>query len=333
MPPSDGVMCVTIEPRSTVGRLRWVVAKNLHSFCNRVKGAHAEGACSGQGPGLRTGEQGDRSVGCHDLIAATPRCDHDPGTGARHPRGPGRLLPAPAGMAFQGLILGLLGSLVAVGMALIYRANRILNFAQGDLGTAPTVLAVALVVYGGPGTTSWPPPSASWPRCCSARSSSWPSSGASSTRPRLILTVATIGLSQLLAVGALFIPRIWGERPSSSQLHVPFTVRFTIEPARVLGRPPGRPDRGAAGADRCGRHAPRHQHRHRHPGQRRAGRPRRAARRPGEAAPDGGVGGGRAAVVHRASSCRPASSGLPGRRRAEPQRAAAPPSPRSCSAS
>jgi len=48
--------------------------------------------------------------------------------------------------------------------------------------------------------------------------------------PRLILTVATIGLSQLLAVGALFIPAIWGERPSSSQLHVPFTVRFTIDP-------------------------------------------------------------------------------------------------------
>jgi branched-chain amino acid transport system permease protein len=59
------------------------------------------------------------------------------------------LFPVPAGVAVEGLILGLLGAMVAVGMALIYRANRILNFAQGELGTAPTVLAVCLVVYAG----------------------------------------------------------------------------------------------------------------------------------------------------------------------------------------
>src|SRR5580700_5041571 len=38
---------------------------------------------------------------------------------------------------------------VAVGMALTYRSSRILNFAQGELGTAPAVLAVSLVAYAG----------------------------------------------------------------------------------------------------------------------------------------------------------------------------------------
>ncbi len=55
----------------------------------------------------------------------------------------------PAGVAVEGLILGLVGATIAVGMALIYRSNRILNFAQGELGTAPTVLVVCLVVYAG----------------------------------------------------------------------------------------------------------------------------------------------------------------------------------------
>src|SRR5258706_10282111 len=59
------------------------------------------------------------------------------------------LFPVPVGVAVEGLILGVLGAMVAVGMALIYRANRILNFAQGGLGTAPTGLVVSLGVYAG----------------------------------------------------------------------------------------------------------------------------------------------------------------------------------------
>ena len=40
--------------------------------------------------------------------------------------------------------------------------------------------------------------------------------------PRLLLTVATIGLSQLLAAGAILLPRLWGVgrpawRPASSR--------------------------------------------------------------------------------------------------------------------
>ncbi|HUJ66731.1 MAG TPA: hypothetical protein VLX59_14395, partial [Acidimicrobiales bacterium] len=48
--------------------------------------------------------------------------------------------------------------------------------------------------------------------------------------PRLILTVATIGLSQLLGAAALFIPLIWGQQPTSSVVHVPISLTFTVFP-------------------------------------------------------------------------------------------------------
>jgi branched-chain amino acid transport system permease protein len=48
--------------------------------------------------------------------------------------------------------------------------------------------------------------------------------------PRLILTVATLGLAQLLSLGAVFIPLIWGEQPASNKIHFPLTFQFTIAP-------------------------------------------------------------------------------------------------------
>src|SRR5262245_2797926 len=58
----------------------------------------------------------------------------------------------PAGIVVQGALLGGLTALIALGIALVYRANRILNFAQGDLGAAPASLAVLLIVSSG---ASW----------------------------------------------------------------------------------------------------------------------------------------------------------------------------------
>jgi branched-chain amino acid transport system permease protein len=57
--------------------------------------------------------------------------------------------PAPAGIVVRGLVVGGLTALVALGMALVYRANRIINFAQADLGLAPTVLAFLLLDQAG----------------------------------------------------------------------------------------------------------------------------------------------------------------------------------------
>lgn len=140
------------------------------------------------------------------------------------------VFPIPLGAYAYGLLLGLLGALVALGMALVYRANRILNFAQGELGLAPTVIAVDLIVYSG------------LPYLLSLALGL----GAAVLlgglieflvirrffkAPRLILTVATIGLSQLLTVLALAIPAIWGKDPTSqSELPTPFDMSFEISP-------------------------------------------------------------------------------------------------------
>src|SRR3954471_7433236 len=61
--------------------------------------------------------------------------------------------PLPLGMAVRGVVLGMLTALLALGLALVYRANRVLNFAQADLGSVPTSFVVALVVF-----SHWPYP-------------------------------------------------------------------------------------------------------------------------------------------------------------------------------
>src|SRR3954465_10594267 len=118
------------------------------------------------------------------------------------------LEPMPAGIVLQGLIVGLVGALVAVGLALLYQSDRIVNFAQADLGLAPAVLAVSLAVYGG---VSW----------FVAVPVGLGGAGALGcvvelviirrfrNSSRLILMVATIGLAQLLAAASLFIPAWW----------------------------------------------------------------------------------------------------------------------------
>jgi len=55
----------------------------------------------------------------------------------------------PYGAVLQGVVLGLLTSLVALGIVLTYRSNRVLNFAQAELGLLPTVLSVMLIVESG----------------------------------------------------------------------------------------------------------------------------------------------------------------------------------------
>ena len=57
----------------------------------------------------------------------------------------------PAGAWIRGVVIGMLTALLAIGLALVYRANRIVNFAQADLGFLPVSLVVGLVVFWG-----WP---------------------------------------------------------------------------------------------------------------------------------------------------------------------------------
>ena len=57
--------------------------------------------------------------------------------------------PIGAGDVTLGVIVGLLTALIAIGLALIYRANRVINFAQGDLGTVPTTIVLGLTAITG----------------------------------------------------------------------------------------------------------------------------------------------------------------------------------------
>ncbi len=137
------------------------------------------------------------------------------------------VFPVPAGIFVRGLLVGGLTALVALGMALVYRSNRILNFAQGDLGGLPAVLVIMLM-------TAW-----GW--------SYWLALPAGLVAavlvgavvemlvirrffkaPRLILTVATFGLAQLLAAFALLLPRLWGQTLLAPRVVPPFDVHFSI---------------------------------------------------------------------------------------------------------
>ncbi len=139
------------------------------------------------------------------------------------------VFPVPAGIWVRGVIVGLLSALAALGLALVYRANRIVNFAQTELGSVPTTLGVYLIVYSG--------------------LSYWLALGAGllgaivvgavvelavvrrfSRSPRLVLTVATIGLATLLGAASALLPRLWGERPQAQSLDLPWDLSFTIDP-------------------------------------------------------------------------------------------------------
>jgi branched-chain amino acid transport system permease protein len=117
---------------------------------------------------------------------------------------------------FNGLANGTLTGLLAVGIVLIYRTNRIINFAAAGMGAIPGVLAALLLVGRG-----W-----SWWICFPIAIVGGALLGAAldvvvirrfASAPRLILTVATIGISQLLAYIALLLPG-WITDTERSQL-------------------------------------------------------------------------------------------------------------------
>ena len=133
------------------------------------------------------------------------------------------------GLVIQGLTLGMLSALVAVGMALVYRANRIVNFAAGDLGLVPTALAVDLIVFSGLGYFV-----ALALGLVAAAVVGAVVELAVIRRffrsPRLILTVATIGLAQLLAFCSLMLPRLWGEQGLNSRIDAPISWTREVKP-------------------------------------------------------------------------------------------------------
>ncbi|MDZ7673477.1 MAG: ABC transporter permease [Acidimicrobiales bacterium] len=142
------------------------------------------------------------------------------------------------GIVVQGALIGSLSALLAIGLALVYRANKIVNFAQGDLGVVPAVLAILLIaddVDGGPpdwitgqpyvvglvvGVVAAMALGALVERLFILRFS---------RAPRLVLTVATIGIAQILAALALFMPGWFGfNQAGAPALDPPLDVNAQI---------------------------------------------------------------------------------------------------------
>jgi branched-chain amino acid transport system permease protein len=144
------------------------------------------------------------------------------------------LFQAPGAILFQGAVLGSLSALIAVGIVLVYRANRIINFAQGDLGAVAGVLSVSLIVG-----WKWP----FWPALFAGLVAGVVLGGLVeflfirrfSKAPRLILTVATIGISQILAGLQLIVPRWFGYNVSPQNFPTPFDFSFEWSPLIFRG--------------------------------------------------------------------------------------------------
>ena len=132
----------------------------------------------------------------------------------------------PFGRWVDALAKGLLAAMLAVGMALIHRANRVVNFAQADLGTVPAAFAVAFITFWG------------WPYLAGL--------GAGLVlavvlgaivelalirrfrhSPRLVVTVATLGITQLLVVLGILVPRWWGRSLAGERPDPPLGWKFT----------------------------------------------------------------------------------------------------------
>lgn len=131
------------------------------------------------------------------------------------------LWPMPVGTFVSGVVIGALGALNALGLALIWRANHIVNFAQGDLGTLPaTFVILAIEVWKLPYVFAGGLGLVAALVCGGVVELAFVRRffGAS----RLILTMATVGISQLLGVCALLLPAIWDKPAANRTFDPPF---------------------------------------------------------------------------------------------------------------
>ena len=139
----------------------------------------------------------------------------------------------PLGIVVVGAVFGSLYALLALGLLLIYRANRVVNFAQAELGGVAAVIAIELVVKWG------------W-NYFAAIATGIVIAGLTGAlinvtvvrrlqnAPRLILTVATIGVAQILNALAILIPT-WISGLSARRFTTPFEAKFTIDPVVFNG--------------------------------------------------------------------------------------------------
>jgi ABC-type branched-subunit amino acid transport system ATPase component/ABC-type branched-subunit amino acid transport system permease subunit len=145
------------------------------------------------------------------------------------------LLPQgmPPGILLVGVVVGSLYGLIAVGIVLVYRANKVVNFAQAEFGSVAAVLAIELVLV-------W---KVNFFLAVLAGLVIAAGMGALvdilvirrfANAPRLILAVATIGLAQILNGVAILLPLLFSDQ-ASGRFAVPLDGAVLVEPVFFSG--------------------------------------------------------------------------------------------------
>jgi branched-chain amino acid transport system permease protein len=140
----------------------------------------------------------------------------------------------PWGVIAQGVIFGTSYALLAMGLILIYRTTRIVNFAYGAMGAMPGSLTVGLFVA--KGWNYWV--------AIVVGLAVGTASGALidllvirrfAKSSRLVLTVATIGLAQILGAIGLIIGVALGTDALIGNIQTPLSASFSIRPYPIRG--------------------------------------------------------------------------------------------------
>ncbi len=139
--------------------------------------------------------------------------------------------PTPPGVIVQGVVVGSLTALLAFGLSLVYKTNGIINFAQADLGVVPATVGLSLL-------RDW-----DWPYFVVLPITIVVAMALGSAveflvirrfwkAPRIILSVATIGLAQLLLGIGFYIPTLFSDEDGLALLRFPRfnpPIDFTFE--------------------------------------------------------------------------------------------------------
>lgn len=140
----------------------------------------------------------------------------------------------PFGLLLFGIVIGSINALIAVGLILIYRANRIINFALAEIGVFGAILFENLVRSSG----------VPWLIALIVGMTGSAVVGALleyvvirrfANAPRLIVTVATIGLAQIVVVMTYGITRLF-DRQSGATLQTPLSnLEIVVNNVRFSG--------------------------------------------------------------------------------------------------
>jgi len=141
---------------------------------------------------------------------------------------------APAGIIVVGVVFGAINSLVAVAIVLVYRANRVVNFAAAEFGSVAAVVAIELHIQQhvnyfvsiAAGVVLAAIVAAILEVLVIRRFAK---------APRLIVAVVTIGLAQVLNGLSVVIPLEWNHARNAGTFTTPFHMHYSVFPVILNG--------------------------------------------------------------------------------------------------